>query len=354
MKQEERWIQAIMDRDRRYDGVIYYGVTSTGIYCRPSCPSRRPMRKNLRLFRAGAEAREAGFRPCRRCRPEQGDTTGRQYVIECCRLMAGHTEGPLSIAELAKKVGIGERRLRELFVSHLGVSPHQFYNSLRINNLRKALARGEDVTSAIYTAGYNSPSRAYDDIGVKLGMTPAHYRQGGSGQEIEYIVLPSPLGHVLVAGTERGICSVQLGDGPEPLLAQLHAEFSRARLTPDEGLVGDWAKALVAYLEGQGPWPLLPIDLHTTAFQARVWQILRSIPEGETLTYKEIARQLGIPAGARAVARACAANPLALAIPCHRAVRQDDKDTAFRWGRERKRALLKHERGRGKGEKAEE
>ena len=353
MRQEERWIRAIMERDRRYDGVIYYGVITTGIYCRPSCPSRRPMRKNLRLFRAGAAAQEAGFRPCRRCRPEQADATGTQYVVESCRLMAGHSDGPLLITELANKVGISERRLRELFVSHLGVSPHQFYNSLRINNLRKALARGEDVTSAIYAAGYNSSSRAYTDIGRKLGMTPARYRQGGSGQDIEYVVLPSPLGYVLVAGTELGICSVQLGDEPERLLAQLHAEFSQARLAPDEGLVGDWAEALVAYLQGRQPWPLLPIDYQTTAFQARVWQILRTIPEGETLTYKEIARQLGLPAGARAVARACAANPLALAIPCHRAVRQDRKDTEFRWGLERKRALLQHERGSA-GDKAKD
>jgi len=346
MNQEERWLKAIMERDRRYDGVIYYGVTSTGIFCRPSCPSRRPMRRNLRLFQAAELAREAGFRPCKRCRPEQSgtDTTGRQYVVEACRLMAGQRGGPLPMAQMAQQVGIGERRLRALFVSHLGVSPQQFYNSLRINQLREALARGEDVTSAIYTAGYHSPSRAYTDIGRKLGMTPSRYRLGGRGESIEYTVQASPLGQVLVAGTERGICSVLLGDEARSLLTQLHAEFSQARLAEGEGRVGDWARALVAYLAGQEPWPLLPMDVRTTAFQARVWQALRDIPEGQTLTYKQIAERLGVPAGARAVARACASNPLALAVPCHRAVRQDGQDTAFRWGRERKRVLLHHER----------
>jgi AraC family transcriptional regulator of adaptative response/methylated-DNA-[protein]-cysteine methyltransferase len=353
MKQEEQWLEAIMARDRRYDGVIYYGVTTTGIFCRPSCPSRRPLRKNLRLFRDGTAAREAGFRPCRRCRPEQVDTSEAQYVMAACRLMAGHRQGPLPVRELARQVGISERHLRELFVRHLGVSPRQFYNSLRINHLREALARGEDVTSAIYAAGFNSPSRAYTDINARLGMSPAVYRQGGKGEAIGYLLLPTSQGHILVAGTTQGLCSVQLGDAPEALLARLRQEFPRACLQTDEGVIADWAYALVAYLENQGPWPLQPIDIHTTAFQARVWKILREIPEGETLTYKAIAARLGIPAGARAVARACAANPLALVIPCHRAVREDGKDTAFRWGRQRKRALLEHERRRAKGEDGE-
>ncbi len=341
-REDLRW-RAVLTRDARADGAFVFGVRSTGVYCRPSCPARRPRRAQVVFFRRPADAERAGFRPCRRCRPREVGDPRAAVVERACRYIEAHLDGPLSLAAVADHAGRTPRALRRLFVRLLGITPRGYADACRLNLLRARLRAQEAVTRALYDAGFGSSSRLYERAPRHLGMTPGAYRRGGRGMRIAYTITASPLGRLLVAATERGLCAVSLGDADPPLEAALRAEYPSAEVRRDDEGLGRWVAALMRYLHGQAPRLALPLDIQATAFQRQVWEALRAIPYGATRSYGEVARALGRPAAARAVARACAANPVALVIPCHRVVRGDGGLGGYRWGLDRKRALLARE-----------
>lgn len=334
--------RAVAERNPRYDGLLVFGVRTTGVYCRPACPSKRPRRENVAFFADPPAAEAAGFRPCRRCRPREsrpGDPA-HETVAAACRILAAQNGEALRMGAVARRIGLSERRLRELFDATLGVSPSAYAEALRVARFRAALKSGPSVTEALYDAGYESPSRAYEKAARRLGMTPAEYRRGGEGHAIGYEVVATPLGRMLVAGTARGVCRVAFGDDGESLRAALAREFPRARIEPGGDRVRAWTQALVRFLAERHAWPRLPMDVYATAFQAKVWRALREIPPGATATYSEIARRIGTPRATRAVGSACGANPVAVVVPCHRAVRADGGLGGYAWGLRRKSALL--------------
>ncbi len=334
--------RALLERDGRYDGIVYYGVTTTGIVCRASCPARKPRPENTRLFLDLEAALSAGYRPCKRCRPEgiapADETVGK--VIAACRTIAADLHARPDWSEVAASISLSERRLRDLFQEILNISPGQFAAALRHARLKEALADGERVTDAIYTAGYGSPSRVYESAGKRLGMTPGAFQKGGVGQVISFAVADTPVGQMLVAGTERGICALLFGEAAGPLRDRLKADFPAAKIVSDDGRMADWCRALKDYLEGAAHWPLLPVDVRATAFQAKVWEALRKIPAGQTVSYAELAKRIGKPGAARAVGTACANNQAALVIPCHRVVPKAGGIGGYRWSPERKRYLI--------------
>ena len=338
---EDFW-QAVMARDARFHSAFVYAVRSTGVYCRPTCPSRRPRREQVRFFLLPEQAEQAGFRPCRRCRPRlpAGD-----QLRKICRLIESNLDGPLTLETLGRQVGMSPHHLQRAFKQALNVSPRQYAGALRIAALKSALKEGHNVTTAMYGAGYGSSRGLYEQAQRRLGMTPGVYRRGGEGMEIAYTLLDCPLGRLLVAATLRGVCAVYLGDRDEPLIAALAEEYPRAAIRADEKGLGRWAAKILKHLKGKQPRLDLPLDLQATAFQQRVWQELQSIPYGETRTYRDVAERLGRPTATRAVARACATNPVSIVIPCHRVVREDGSLAGYRWGVERKQALLARERG---------
>ena len=342
---ERRW-RIVLARDRRYDGAFVYAVQSTGIYCRPSCPSRRPGRDQVAFFPAPEAAQLAGFRACRRCRPDAAATPdpGVPLVRTVCRLIDTHPDAPANLAVLSARTGVTSHQLLRAFQRVLGISPRQYRDARRLDRFKTALRSRRGVSPALYQAGYGSTSRVYEHAHAQLGMTPATYSRGAPGARIAYTVVPSPLGRLLVATTPRGICRVSLGSGAEELEAGLRAEFPAAELRRDRGALARSVGAILRYLAGRAEPLDLPLDVRATAFQRRVWEALRRIPYGTTRTYAEIARAIGKPTATRAVARACATNPAALVIPCHRVVRQDGGLGGYRWGMERKRALLARER----------
>lgn len=351
MSEEALW-RAVEGRDARLDGLFVYAVRSTGIYCRPSCPSRRP-RRDRALFFAGPDSAEAeGFRACRRCRPRAAARDPQaELALRACRAIEANEEGAPSLAELAAELGVSPHHLQRTFKSLTGVTPHQYAAAHRARRLKALLHAGQGVADALYEAGYGSSSRLYEASDAQLGMTPATYRRGGRGMEIRYALLPCPLGRLLVAATSRGVCAVELGDDDEALAAALAAEYPAARIERGDGEFAAWIAAIAGYLAGDRPAGRrgaidLPLDLQATAFELRVWEALRKIPYGETRTYGEVAAALGAPRAARAVARACARNPAALITPCHRVVRAGGAPGGYRWGEERKRALLEMERSR--------
>ncbi len=349
MGEDALW-RAVEGRDARLDGLFVYAVRSTGVYCRPSCPSRRP-RRDRALFFAGPDAAEAGgFRACRRCRPRDAARDPQaELAVRACRAIEAREEGAPSLAELAAELGVSPHHLQRTFKGLTGVTPHQYAAALRARRFKSLLRAGEGVADALYEAGYGSSSRLYEASDARLGMTPATYRRGGRGMEIRYTVVACPLGLLLVAATARGVCAVELGDDDERLAAALAAEYPVARIERGGGELTGWVQAIASYLSGERPGRGgldLPLDLQATAFELRVWEALRKIPYGETRSYGEVAAALGAPKAARAVARACAANPAALITPCHRVVRADGESGGYRWGEERKRALLAMERGR--------
>ena len=324
------------------DGTFVYAVRSTGIYCRPSCSARRPSRDKVVFFDSPASAESSGYRACLRCKPNDPARQG-DAVLQACRKIE---EEPLEQAKLAAiigKTGIGSAQLRRLFQSVLGVSPRAYADAIRLRRFKALLQKGEDVTNALYNAGYGSSSRIYEKSNAKLGMTPATYGRRGSGVTIGYAIAPSPAGRVLVAGTQRGIAAVYLGDRDEILEAELRREFPEANIRRSQELAS-WVRPIVTHLSGQQPRLELPLDIRATAFQSCVWDALRRIPYGETRTYRDIARVLGRPSAARAVARACATNPVSVVIPCHRVVRGDGGLGGYRWGITRKQGLLDRER----------
>lgn len=340
--------RGILDRDRRLDGVVYYGVTSTRIFCRPTCPSRRPRPDRVVIFADRDAAKAAGFRPCKRCKPENASprNNAQEVVAAACAQLQAAEDRRVSVRALASKVGVSERRLRELFDDVLGVSPNRFADALRFARFRSALKREGDVTTAIYAAGFEAPSRAYETASRRLGMSPTRFMRGAADQNVRYTALRCPLGCILVAGTAKGLCHVSLGSSAQQLEKSMREEFPYAEFGKADANVRTWAKALAAYLDGRSDWPLLPVEVRGTAFQATVWDVLRKIPPGKTVTYAQLASMLGAPKSARAVGHACATNSVALAIPCHRVVPASGGDGGYRWGPKRKSALLKLERQR--------
>ena len=343
---DEHW-RAVHERDRARDGAFVYAVRSTGIYCRPSCPSRRPRRERVRFFAAAADAERAGFRACKRCRPD-GAAPADALAERAKAWIEAHADEKITLVRLGAALGVGPSHLQRTFTRVVGVSPRRYAEACRLDRVKRHLRDGEDVTTALYRAGYGSPSRLYERADDRLGMTPDAYRRGGAGTRIAFDVVASPLGHLLVAATERGVCAARLGDDAAALAASLAAEYPAARIERDAAATGPWVERLLRHLDGREASVDEPLDgaldAGGTDFQQRVWEELRAIPAGETRTYGEVATAIGRPTAARAVARACAENPVALVVPCHRVVRGDGGLGGYRWGLDRKRALLDRER----------
>lgn len=339
------YYDALSQRDPAFDGVFVYAVTTTGVYCRPSCTSRRPLERNVRFYSDAAAARTAGFRACKRCRPDDVRWCPAQpdWLASACRLLETAEEAP-TLDELAAHVGVSRAHLQRTFTRAVGVSPRRYAATLREGRLRTALRNGATVSAATYESGFGSSSRVYEAAATAIGMTPARLRHGAAGLTISYGIVASALGPVLVAATERGIAHVALGDDAAELERELRASFPKATLERADDRVESATSAVVRYLAGTGPWPQLPLDVRATAFQARVWAALTHIAPGTTTTYGDLARALGNPRAMRAVARACATNPAAVLIPCHRVVAKDGGMRGYRWGVQRKNRLLELER----------
>ena len=343
----EFW-QAVLARDRRFRQLFVYAVRSTGVYCRPSCPSRPPRRDQVSFY-AGPEAAErAGYRACRRCHPRDMAVRDPQedLVQRVCRYIDANLEEPLNLARLGEKFNLSPFHLQRTFKRVLGIAPRQYAEARRMFLLKSRLRGGEDVTTAMYAAGYGSSSRLYEHATARLGMTPATYRRGGLGMNIRYRVTASPLGRLLVAGTDKGVCAVRFGVSDQTLIGELQKEFHSATIQRDDGKLSAWVDAILAHLRGQDPYPNVALDVRGTAFQAKVWRALREIPYGSTRSYADIAKAIGSPKSVRAVARACGSNPVATVIPCHRIVREDGSLGGYRWGIKRKEQLLKTEGSR--------
>jgi len=338
---EAAWSQ-LLARDASADFV--YAVTTTGVFCRPGCSSRRPLRDHVRFFSKAADAAAAGFRPCQRCRPL---TAWGNSLEKVRQHIETHLDRRVRLAELARLVRLSPFTVQRLFKRAMGVSPLQYQRALRASSLRGALKGGETVTNAIYDAGFSSSSRAYE--GAQLGMTPARFAKGGRGERIGWATAPSPFGWMIVGATERGLCWLALGATKADAEATLRAEFPEATLERDPSLSRLVDDALASVREGddlaQSRAHADALDLRGTVFQLRVWQALRQIPRGETRTYSQLARAMGMPKATRAVARACATNRVAVLVPCHRVIGADGALTGYRWGEERKRQLLEAERG---------
>jgi AraC family transcriptional regulator of adaptative response/methylated-DNA-[protein]-cysteine methyltransferase len=340
---ERRW-QALLRRDVGADDVFYYSVATTGVYCRPSCPARRPRRENVRFHETCAQAERAGFRPCKRCRPNEAPLAQRQRdaVTRACRLIEEADEAP-TLTDLADTVGMSRYHFHRVFKMLTGVTPKAYAAAHRARRVRDELAQGATVTEAIYSAGFHSNGRFYATSTEQLGMTPTAFRAGGDGATIRFAVGECSLGSVLVAASDRGVCAIFLGDDPDALARELQDRFPRARIVGGEAALDLWVARAIGLVEKPALGLGLPLDIRGTAFQVRVWEALRQIPPGSTATYAEIAKRIGQPKATRAVARACAANPVAVAIPCHRVVRTDESLSGYRWGVERKAKLLKRE-----------
>jgi AraC family transcriptional regulator of adaptative response/methylated-DNA-[protein]-cysteine methyltransferase len=343
LNDDQAWA-AVLGKDRGFDGRLFYGVASTGVYCRPSCPSRRPRRPNARFFAAPEEAEQAGYRPCLRCDPRgQRVETPPAPVVKAREHLDRRFDEPVTLEALGREVGMSPHHLQRTFKKAYGLTPKEYQDALRLERLKSGLRNGGSVTSAIHDAGYGSASRVYEKSDARLGMSPGAYRRGGQGMTIRFDIAESPLGHVLVAATERGVCAVALGDDDATLEAGLRAEYPLAAIERGRDAVAGWLGGFVSYLSGDGGLASTPIDAPGTAFQKRVWDALRAIPAGEKRSYAQVAAAIGQPTAARAVARACATNHVALAIPCHRVVRGGGGLGGYRWGVDRKYALLAQE-----------
>ena len=352
---QRAWWRAVATRDAAFDGRFVFAVRTTGIFCRPSCPARRPAPRNVSFFPSPADALRQGYRPCARClgRDASLGPAERSLVYRLCRGIEHAVEtgeaagtndpGRPTLQALARQSGLGPFRLLRLFRRVLGVTPRQYADAVRLRRFKRSLRQGGNVTSAIYDAGYGSSSRLYERAGSQLGMTPGDYHRGARGLEIRYALVDSHLGRLLVGATPRGVCAVMLGQPDAQLLRELAHDFPHAGLREDARGVGAWARAVVARLRPGSAGAEIPLDIRGTAFQRRVWEELQRIPYGQTRTYSEIARRIGNPQAVRAVARACATNSISVVVPCHRVVGKNGSLTGYRWGLERKQALLASE-----------
>lgn len=349
MNDEFRW-NAVVARDRSQDGAFFYGVMTTGVYCRPSCASRRPLRRNVRFYATPEDAERDGLRACRRCKPRDfgNGAVLTDKVQAVCRYIEANPHENLRLAALSRRVQVSPFQLQRRFKAIVGVSPKEYAEACRLKSLKQGLRDGSSVTDAIYDAGFGSSSRLYERVDTRLGMTPKQYRQGGKGIEISYAVSETPLGLLMMAATDRGLCVVQFGERASALVAQLSREYPGASIRPMQPprsrQFTQWMQALAGYLEGIVQRLDLPLDIQGTAFQMKVWNYLRRIPYGKVRSYAEVARAIGKPAAVRAVGSACGANPVALVVPCHRVIRGDGALGGYRWGLERKRTLLDRER----------
>lgn len=350
MLNPERCWEAVLSRDAAKDGRFFFGVLSTGVYCRPSCPARAPLRRNVRFYETPAEAERDGLRPCLRCRPLSlvGDDPNTARIRDLCRFIDGHSDASLKLADLAARTGLSPFHLQRSFKAIVGLTPKQYVEASRLKLLKHGLKHSKDVAEAVYGAGYGSSSRVYERADTRLGMTPNQYRRGGRDVAIAYVVVESPVGLMMIGATDRGLCFVQFGESSEELLAALGKEYPSARIEPMRDPhhpdFRRWIDALNRHLAGARPHLDLPLDIRATAFQMRVWNYLQTIPYGEVQSYAEVASGIGRPTAARAVARACAGNTVAVVIPCHRVIRGTGELGGYRWGLARKRALLDRER----------
>ena len=342
-RDDPRWA-AVMSRDARADGSFFFCVKTTGVYCRPSCPARTPKRDNVEFHATREAAANAGFRPCKRCKPDQPPLAQRRAatIAAACRRIEESEQLP-SLEALARDAGMSRYHFHRTFKALTGVTPRAYAAARRAARVRENLARADSVTAAIYDAGFNSSGRFYDSARGLIGMTPTALRAGGESIDIRFAIGECSLGSILVAASPQGICAITLGDDPEALARELQDRFPRANLIGGDTEFERCVATIVGFVEAPGVGLDLPLDVRGTAFQQRVWQALTKIPPGSTATYTEVAENIGAPGSQRAVARACAANPLAVAIPCHRVVRSDGALSGYRWGVERKRALLARE-----------
>ena len=342
---QQRW-NAILARDSSRDGEFVFAVSSTGVYCRPSCAARRPRRENVRFFAEPQAAEQAGYRACLRCHPRAlSGNSASDNVKAICRFIEQHLDEPLTLERLGREFHQSPFHLQRRFRAVLGITPREYADSCRLKSLKRNLQSGDSVTRAMYDAGYGSSSRLYERTASQLGMTPDKYRRGAIAATIRYACSDSAIGRMLIAATDRGICSIQFGRSDAELIEGLKREFPFATRKMDEGTIRPWLEALLGKIGGSDLDCSLPVDIRATAFQRRVWTHLQSIPFGETKTYSQVAKAIGHPKACRAVARACATNPVAVAIPCHRVVRGDGSLGGYRWGIGRKKALLALERG---------
>ncbi|HEV2333914.1 MAG TPA: bifunctional DNA-binding transcriptional regulator/O6-methylguanine-DNA methyltransferase Ada [Stellaceae bacterium] len=336
---------ALVSRDASADGAFVYAVRTTGVYCRPGCASRMPRRENVAFYEAPAAAEAAGYRPCKRCRPNEGSPADRHVaaIDRACALIRAQDTLP-TLAELAATAGISRFHFHRVFRQITGATPREWGKAHRLDRFAARLDAGESVAGAVYAAGFGASSRAYEAASSGLGMTPGARRHGGRGETIRFTIVKTALGWALVAATSRGICMTALGDERAPLEAELRRRFPAALIWPADAALTAWAEEIVRFVTRPDAQPDLPLDIRGTAFQAQVWRALQKIPPGRTSSYSEVAAALGRPQAVRAVARAIASNNLALLVPCHRVVRSDGDLAGYRWGRERKRALIARER----------
>lgn len=340
---DPRW-DAVLARDASRDGEFVFAVSSTGVYCRPSCAARRPRRENVSFFSNPDAAEQKGFRACLRCRPKAVHGNVESNGIKAiCRFIEQHLDEPLTLHRLGKEFKQSPFHLQRRFKAVLGITPREYAETCRLRDLKRNLQAGDSVTRAMYDAGYGSSSRLYEKTAAQLGMTPDKYRRGAIAAAIRYACVESPLGEMLIAATDRGICSIKFGRSENELLEGLRREFPFATRKEDAGGLRVWADSLLEHLRGKEADSALPLDIRATAFQRRVWTYLQSIPFGKTKSYSQVAKAIGNPKACRAVARACATNPVAVAIPCHRVVREDGDLGGYRWGIQRKKALLQIE-----------
>src|SRR5258708_18711068 len=349
MTNPELW-NAVLARDASRDGSFVFAVRSTGIYCRPSCPARRPGREQVSFFQLPEADEQAGFRACRRCHPRRAETGDPQIelVRRICHAIDEHDEEPLTLKTLSTETGVSANHLQRTFKSVMGITPRQYAESRRLHQFKSKVKEGSSVTEAMYDAGYGSSRGLYEKSSAQLGMTPATYGRGGQGMRIIYPTAACPLGRVLVAATERGVCSVGLGDSDLELTTSLFAEYPNASIDSRDTVISPslnvWLSKVLEHLSSKSSRIDLPLDIQATAFQWRVWEELQRIPRGGTRSYQEIAKAIGKPKAVRAVAGACAGNHVAMVIPCHRVIREDKSLGGYRWGLKRKEELLEREK----------
>ncbi len=338
--EDKRW-RAVLARNGNFDGTFVFAVRSTGIYCKPSCAARRPNRAQVVFFSGPDAAELSGFRPCRRCRPRDLGSSPRAVLIaRVCKHIEANLDTKLSLSTLSAEAGISPYHFQRIFKQVVGISPRQYVEARRLSKMKRSLRNGQTVEKALYGAGFSSRSRLYEKVPNQIGVNPGTLRRGGVGLSIEYTIVDCPLGRLLVGATARGICAVCMGDSDAAVEAALTEDYPSADIRRNDKRMRRWVNTLTNYLGGQEFDLNLPVDVRATAFQWRVWSEIKSVPYGNTTTYSKIANALGEPNAARAVARACATNPVSLVIPCHRVVGEDGGPHGYRWGKKRKQALL--------------